>query len=452
MPYRSERRHPHAAGRRPDARARSPSSTRTTTSRWCRRGADAAFGNLETVVRERDEGTPNFTQGTPMTTAPRLLEDLKWLGFDIVSCANNHATDYGHGGLLAMAAHLARAGIPAAGLGANLAEARAPAYVDTPAGRVALVAATSFFRPWNRAADQRPDAAGRPGINPLGFARRYQVDDEALRALRRISDSLWLTAERARHRAQFYSASEVAPERDDAVDLLDAHFTRGDGFALSTAVNRADAEANLRSIREARRQADWVIFSFHSHEFGNAGRLTAPTDSGMEEPAAFATAFARAAIDAGADVVAGHGPHLTLGVEVYNDRPILYSLGNFVFQNDTVPVFPSESYGRFGLGHEATPADFLDARTGNDTRGFPAEAEFWESFAATCDVRGGRLAELRLHPLDLGHGRPRAQRGRPLLARGDVAARVLERAARLSAHHGTRLSVDGTTAVVDLPH
>ncbi|MBL8289212.1 MAG: CapA family protein [Rubrivivax sp.] len=416
------------------------------------RGADVAFGNLETVVRERDEGTPNFTQGTPMTTAPRLLEDLKWLGFDIVSCANNHATDYGHDGLLAMAAHLARAGIPAAGIGANLAEARAPAYVDTPAGRVALVAATSFFRPWNRAADQRPDAAGRPGVNPLGFARRYQVDDEALRALRRISDSLGLTAERARHRAQFYSASEVAPERDDALELLGAHFERGAGFTVGTAVNRADGEANLRAIREARRQADWVIFSFHSHEFGSAGRLTAPTDAGMEEPAAFATAFARAAVDAGADVVAGHGPHLTLGVEIYRGRPILYSLGNFVFQNDTVPVFPSESYGRFGLGHEATPADFLDARTGNDTRGFPAEAAFWESFVATCDFRAGRLAELRLHPLDLGHGRPRAQRGRPLLARGEVAARVLQRAARLSAHHGTRLSVDGTTTVVDLQH
>ena len=39
------------------------------------RGSDLAFANLETVVREPDEGLPNFTMGTPMTTPPTLLED-----------------------------------------------------------------------------------------------------------------------------------------------------------------------------------------------------------------------------------------------------------------------------------------------------------------------------------------------------------------------------------------
>ena len=412
------------------------------------RGADVAFANLETTVRERHEGAPNFTQGTPMTTPPRLLGDLAWMGFDLLSCANNHATDYGTGGVLATLAHLGRAGIPCAGAGANLAQARAPAYVDTPAGRVALVAATSFFRPWNRAADQRPDAPGRPGINPLAFSTRYDVDDDAFRALRRASDQLGLTQERARHRAQFYSASEVPADNEDALELLGARFRRAKGFSVSTEVNRADAGAILRWIREARRQADWVIFSFHSHEFGSAGRLDARTDVEMEEPAQFASEFARAAVDAGADVVAGHGPHLTLGVEIYKGRPILYSLGNFVFQNDTVDVFPAESYARFDLGHDATPADFLDARTDGDRRGFPAAREFWESFVATCDFRAGALAELRLHPLDLGHGSPRAQRGRPVLAQGEVAQRILQRVQRLSARHGAQVAIDGATAVV----
>ncbi|MBI3371181.1 MAG: CapA family protein [Betaproteobacteria bacterium] len=412
------------------------------------RGADVAFANLETTVRERHEGAPNFTQGTPMTTPPRLLDDLKWMGFDIVSCANNHATDYGACGVLASLAHLRSAGIPCAGSGGNLAEARAPAYVDTPAGRVGLVAATAFFRPWNRASHQRPDAPGRPGINPLGFSARYSVDDDALRTLRRISDGLGLTQERARHRAQFYSASEIPPEDANGVDLLGARFRRGNGFSVSTEVSRADADANLRWIREARRQADWVIFSFHFHEFGAAGRLTAKTDVEMEEPAQFVTEFARAAVEAGADVVAGHGPHLTLGVEIYRGRPILYSLGNFVFQTDTVDIFPSESYERFGLGHDATPADFLDARTGNDTRGFPASPEFWESFIATCEFRGRNLTALRLHPIDLGHGKPRAQRGRPVLARGEVADRILQRLQRLSARHGADVTVEGATGVV----
>src|SRR5215217_7119993 len=59
------------------------------------RNCDAGFVNLETVVRRWDEGTPGITRGTYMTTAPELLEDLKWFGVNIVCCANNHAFDYG---------------------------------------------------------------------------------------------------------------------------------------------------------------------------------------------------------------------------------------------------------------------------------------------------------------------------------------------------------------------
>ncbi|MGH7928607.1 MAG: CapA family protein, partial [Candidatus Binatia bacterium] len=58
-------------------------------------GCDAAFANLEGTVHTWDEGTPGITQGTFMTTEPSLLEDLKWLGINVVSCANNHAFDYG---------------------------------------------------------------------------------------------------------------------------------------------------------------------------------------------------------------------------------------------------------------------------------------------------------------------------------------------------------------------
>ena len=42
-------------------------------------------------------------------------------------------------------------------------------------------------------------------------------------------------------------------------------------------------------------------------------------------------ALAHAAVDAGADVVMGHGPHVIQGIEVYNGKPIFYSLGNFFF-------------------------------------------------------------------------------------------------------------------------
>ena len=412
------------------------------------RGADASFANLETTVREHHEGAAIQTQGTPMSTPPALLDDLKWMGFKLLSCANNHATDYGVAGLQAMLAHLRRANFACAGAGNNLAEARRPAYFDTAAGRVALIAATTFYPHGTRAAEQRPDAVGRPGINPLDFATSYTVDDASLAALARVSEKLGLTEARMRQRAMFFSAQEAPEDSADALSFLGQRFQRGSSFTVSTKVKAEDAEANLRSIREARRQADWVVFSLHNHEFGPSGALTAATNVGMEEPARFVVDFAHAAIEAGADVVVGHGPHLTLGVEIYKDRPILYSLGNFIFQNDNVPVFPAEAYGRFGLDDKATPTDFLDARTGNETRGFPTSPEYWHGITASCEFRARKLATVRLHPLDLGHGLSRAQRGRPVLALGKVAAAVLERVRRLSQRYGTEIAIEEESAVV----
>lgn len=415
------------------------------------READAAFTNLETAVRERHEGFPNLTQGTPMTTAPRLLEELKWMGFDLFSCANNHATDYGVDGLLAMLAHLERANLSYAGIGRNLAEARTPCYLETPAGRIALVATTGYFRPWNQASRQGRDAAGRPGVNPLAFKTIFHVDDAALAALRGIAEALGLSQALVRRKDHFVSAREVGGE-DGRLSFLGERFEAAADFGLRSFAEKADVEGNLVSIREARRQADWVILSLHYHEYGASGRRTAKHDKDLTTPADFVCDFARQAIDAGADVVAGHGPHMTMGIEIYDGKPIFYSLGNLIFQNDTVDVFPAEAYERFRLGSEATPADFLDVRTNQGKKGFPATEDYWEGIAANCVFKKGGLDHIRLFPLDLGFGRPRSQRGRPVLASGAKATRVLERVRRLSEAYATSIELRDDTAFVTLPH
>src|SRR6202000_929536 len=50
-----------------------------------------------------------------------------------------------------------------------------------------------------------------------------------------------------------------------------------------------------------------------------------------KEVFAYMRELAHAAIDAGADIVIGHGPHYSLPVEVYRDKPIFYGLGSFSF-------------------------------------------------------------------------------------------------------------------------
>jgi poly-gamma-glutamate capsule biosynthesis protein CapA/YwtB (metallophosphatase superfamily) len=243
-----------------------------------------------------------------------------------------------------------------AGAGANLAEARKPAYLDTAAGRVALIAATTFYPPWMRAADQRPDALGRPGVNPLDFATSYTVDDASFAALAAMSEKLGLSPARRRQRAMFFSAQEAPEDSADALMFLGQRFSRGKNFSVATKAKAADLDANLRWIREAKRQADFVIFSLHNHEYGAAGGPTAATNVGMEEPASFVVEVAHAAIDAGADVVAGHGPHLTLGIEIYKDRPILYSLGNLIFRPRLISVSGSTRERRRRISSMRAPA------------------------------------------------------------------------------------------------
>lgn len=79
-------------------------------------------------------------------------------------------------------------------------------------------------------------------------------------------------------------------------------------------------EAEMRAaIKDARLAADFVVVSLHAGTEYEAE----PDDSQVE--------LAHAAIDAGADLVLGHHPHVVQPVERYRDRYILYSLGNFVF-------------------------------------------------------------------------------------------------------------------------
>jgi len=414
------------------------------------RGADAAFANLEGTVHAWDEGTPGITQGTFMTTDPKLLEDLKWLGINMVSCANNHAFDYGEDGVLANLRHLDAAALAHAGTGKNLAEARAPGYLDTPNGRVGLIATTATFRPWNQAGEQRPDLRGRPGINPLGFQTRYRVDAAAFEQVKRISRELGFAKSDERARKHFYSDKEIPDAKSAELSLLGNRYLLGEGFSIETQANERDLQDNLRWIREARRQSDWLVVSAHCHEFGGASLLTASTRAELEETADFVTKFAHQTIDEGADVFVGHGSHFPMGIEIYQGKPIFYSVGNFVFQNETVGFFPADAYERFDLDLKATPSDFLDARTAGGKKGHPSDPAYWENMFAVCKFEAKKLLEIRIFPIDQGFGRPRPQRGRPVLADGEVANRVIERVTRLSRRYGTKISNRDGIGVIEL--
>lgn len=414
------------------------------------RAADVTVANLETTVRTSAEGNPNVSTGTIMSTPPELLTELQWMGINLVSAANNHTCDYGISGVMATIEHLQQANLAFAGIGPTLMKARAPGYVDTKMGRIGLVSATTFFGAHARAGDSRPDSPGRPGINPLRFSKLYSVDERAFRDLARIKAELGFDLAQKRNAAHFYSSSEAPLDTGADQVFLNEKFRLGSEFGTSTVAHAEDAAGNLRQIGEARRRAEWVVFAFHNHELGDAGRETAVSKADMEEPAGFAHQFARDAIDAGADMVIGHGPHVAFGIEIYKGRPILHSLGNFILQNDTVESYPADAYARFGMAVDATPAEFIDERSGGGKRGFDGSIRYWLGIAAECEFKAGNLAKLIIHPLDLGFGTRRSERGRPVLARGEAARNVLERVKYLSERYGTQMTIEKDRAVVAL--
>ena len=390
------------------------------------RKADAAFTNFEMLIHNFEFPGAPVSGGTYMGAPAWVLDELKWAGFRLFGIANNHAFDFGTEGLLSNLRNLRQAGVVYAGAGENLARARAPGYLDTKKGRVALIACASTFSILSPAGVQRPDLKGRPGLNPLRFKTTYTVEPATLASLRTL--------------ARANSAGEGAPAADGDLRFLGATFRAGDKPAVVTEPDIRDLQEITAEIRDARRQADWVMVSIHAHE-------GAPGD--REAPAQFLVTFAHAAIDAGADLFVGHGPHVLRAVEVYKGKPIFYSVANFIFQNESLPFQPQESYDQNNLPLTASPADYFDARSANDTRGFPADQKIWESVIAEAVFNGKReLQEIDLYPISLGFHESRTRRGRPLPATGELAESIIHRVSNLSKAMGTNVVLQDGKGVV----
>jgi poly-gamma-glutamate synthesis protein (capsule biosynthesis protein) len=139
------------------------------------------------------------------------------------------------------------------------------------------------------------------------------------------------------------------------------------------------------------------------------------------------------------------------GIEIYKGKPIFYSMANFAFENETMRFQPAESYTELGLPSSANVADYFDARSANDTRGFPVERAAWESVIAEVSFGADRkVSAIVLDPISLGFGEPRAQRGRPRPASPELSRQIVERVATLSTPLGTKVQFVNGRGVIDV--
>ncbi|MGH9384172.1 MAG: CapA family protein, partial [Vicinamibacterales bacterium] len=390
------------------------------------RGADAAFTNLEMLFHDYEPYAMNESGGTYMRAEPALLKDLVWAGFDLVSRANNHQGDYGVLGMQLTTKYAAAAGLVQAGVGESLPEAREARFLETPKGRVALISVASTFPDHSRAGRTRGDVPARPGLNPLRFTTTTTVTPVRLAELRQIAAEI--------------NGRPVGPVTGDSINFFGRRFVAGAQPGVRTEPLKEDLDEIVAVVKSASRLSDYTIVTSHTHESGRDRTV----------PADFLVTFARAVVDAGADVFVGHGPHVVRGIEIYKGKPIFYSLGDFIFQNETLLRLPSENYETYGLGANAYVNDFNDARYNFDKSGFPSDRMIWEAFVAVPRFNGQHLTDIALHPITLGFGQSRSERGRPKLAQGELAQKILTDLITLSQPFGTKITVRNGVGYVEI--
>lgn len=399
------------------------------------RGFNVRFTNFEILLHDFEVYPAPVSGGTWAAARPSVLEDLKYLGFNLYTWANNHTIDWNIGGLLTTMRHLDAAGVIHAGVGRNLAEASQPKYLDTPDARVAIIGVTSTINQWGIAGAQRPDVLGRPGVNPLRYQTTHYLEENDLRRLSQIVEQTDVNADR-----QLNEKEGFAKASGDGCFVGSIRFSVGKP-GTSTVMDEKDKARLTASIKEASRQADIVLVSHHTHE-----------RKGMDKelPADFARDFARLCLDNGAAAYIGHGPHIWRGIEIYNGKPIFYSLGDFIFQNDTVERQPTEFYDLYDLGPDNSVADGIDLRSDYGKRGLDADKRVFQSALASFAIEGGKISDITLKPISLSFIEDRGLRGRPSFAGEEEATEILEHIKALSSPYGTQIDIVNGEGIIKL--
>ncbi len=381
--------------------------------------ADAGYANREGNVFDiaTFKGAPGaetggFEQmgvgGGPLASAS-TARDMKLFGLNILSLANNHALDWGVDGMFATQGVLDEAGIIHAGTGSGRTQARAPAFLETRRGRVALVSTASTFLPAFVAGPGRGDRRPRPGLSALRNSPVTLVSAAEFSTLRGIAERQGLLVKP--------TDRELALDPNSA-PFINQVFRISDQSGMDYVVNEEDQHEILDSIRTGKRSADLVAFSIHAHETATGGQEHL-VDPASLKPAAFLQSLFHEAVDAGADVVLTTGPHTLRGIEIYKGRPIFYGLGSLFFEI-RIP-------------------------------GYTWPPEWYDSVLAISRFAGGQVTEVRLYPLVLrqeGQVTERSLTGSPRLAHGTEARRILGYLQQQSAPYGTRIDIEGDTGFI----
>ena len=237
------------------------------------RAADVVFSNMECCLYDPPHGHTVENEGFYAAPGPGG-EALTLGGIQAVGIANN--VNYGEAAINSSVARLDELGIAHTGAGANRDSARAPVILERSGLRIGFLQRTSVYWPTNHEA-----AKNAAGVAVIKGHTAYQLPLHKTRP-------------------------EIPPCNRPGLPPI-----------ILTWCDPQYLQTYREDVAALRAKSDFVVASCHW---------------GLhQEVLQYMTEIAHAAIDAGADVVMGHGPHYSLPVEVYKSKPIFYGLGSFSF-------------------------------------------------------------------------------------------------------------------------
>jgi poly-gamma-glutamate synthesis protein (capsule biosynthesis protein) len=412
------------------------------------RDTDATIINLESSVHTFDN-PPADVSGTVMHTPPKVLDDLIEMGCNLVSTANNHMYDYGEGGIESTITAMNERDLSFAGIGHNLFQARQPGYEETAAGRVGLVSVTTKIKGGGSAGEQSAALQGRPGINLMNVNTEYHVPSEDINQLKSISERLGIEDIKREMKEQGdRKLIQEGWDQEEYFNFEDLKFKQvqsEEDAGIKFEVDDEEKKEIISWIKETNNTSDWVIVSVHSHKGFKGRRHT-------EQTPEFLIELTKEFVEAGADAVVCTGTKVLRGIEIYQGKPIFYSLGNFIDNRPSMSRFPPRMYQRWDLDDYTKPSQIYNERfwdqDGNprDQLGNPS---MWESAIPICTFNNdGMMTRCELHPISLQRKASHSQRGMPVIASGNQATKILKRLARLSKPFNTDIHITDEKAVI----
>jgi poly-gamma-glutamate capsule biosynthesis protein CapA/YwtB (metallophosphatase superfamily) len=294
---------------------------------------DIGFCQLETNLSTR--GTPLPQARLPMRAHPNSARALRDCGFQVVSFAGNHCMDFGQEAFFDTIDAIKANGMEPIGVGRNIAEARSPVMRENHGTRIAFLAYNSIL-PFGYWAEN-----DRPGCAPMRAWTIYE---------------------------------QVEPDQP------------GSRCRIHTFPYKDDLQAMADDIEKAKSNADIVILSMHWGIHFVPAQL-----------ADYQRETARRAIDCGADLILGHHPHILKGIEVYQGKIIMYSLGNFAIEQPAAFMQDLYQTQRHREIEELNPQ-------WDEKREYPLPPETRKSLMIKCVIAQKRIKRVAYLPVYISVG------------------------------------------------